>query len=76
MLYLQSNNEKHKLIKLRNLWGDWSDNSPLWHENLDIRRKLFKEKVNRRDGVFWTLFESFVKYFECVDTCKIRPDWY
>jgi calpain-15 len=48
----------------------------LWNENPDLRRELLKEKRNKRDGVFWMPFQSFVKYFECVDICKIRPDWY
>jgi calpain-15 len=56
--------------------GDWSDHSTLWNENTDLRRELLKEKRNKRDGVFWMPFQSFVKYFECVDICKIRPDWY
>src|SRR5271163_1537199 len=56
--------------------GDWSDDSPLWNQNTDLRRELLKEKRSKRDGVFWMPFQSFVKYFECVDICKIRPDWY
>ncbi|CAF0811244.1 unnamed protein product [Rotaria sordida] len=79
----QSNDGKYRLVKLRNPWGgtyrwigDWSDDSPLWIQNPDLRRELLKEKRSKRDGVFWMPFESFVKYFECVDICKIRPDWY
>ncbi|CAF1194395.1 unnamed protein product [Adineta ricciae] len=79
----QSNDGKHRLVKLRNPWGgtyrwngDWSDDSPLWLENADLRKELLKEKRSKRDGVFWMPFTSFVKYFECVDICKIRPDWY
>jgi calpain-15 len=56
--------------------GDWSDDSPLWTQNPDLRRELLKEKRSKRDGVFWMPFSSFAKYFECVDICKIRPDWY
>ena len=56
--------------------GDWSDQSSLWNEYPQLREELLKEKRNKRDGVFWMPFESFVKYFECVDICKIRPDWY
>ncbi|CAF0799483.1 unnamed protein product [Adineta steineri] len=79
----QSNDGIHKLIKLRNPWGgtyrwngDWSDDSSLWNQNLDLRKELLKEKRSKRDGVFWMPFQSFVKYFECVDICKIRSDWY
>ncbi|CAM2708585.1 unnamed protein product [Rotaria socialis] len=79
----QSNDGKYRLIKLRNPWGgkytwigDWSDDCLLWNENPDLHRELLKEKRSKRDGVFWMPFESFVKYFECVDICKIRPDWY
>jgi calpain-15 len=56
--------------------GDWSDDSPLWSQNPELCRDLLKEKRSKRDGVFWMPFSSFVKYFECVDICKIRPDWY
>ncbi|CAF1518163.1 unnamed protein product, partial [Rotaria magnacalcarata] len=79
----QSNDGKYRLIKLRNPWGgkytwigDWSDDCLLWNENPDLHRELLKEKRSKSDGVFWMPFESFVKYFECVDICKIRPDWY
>jgi calpain-15 len=56
--------------------GDWSDDSRLWSENPDLRRELLNERRNKRDGVFWMPFASFVKYFECVDICKLRHNWY
>lgn len=56
--------------------GEWSDDSPLWNENPNLRQELLKEKRSKRDGVFWIPFNSFIKYFECVDICKVRPDWY
>jgi hypothetical protein len=56
--------------------GDWSDGSRLWTENGDLRQELLNERDNRRDGVFWMPFQSFVKYFECVDICKLRNNWY
>ncbi|UJR07608.1 hypothetical protein I4U23_011897 [Adineta vaga] len=79
----QSKSGRHRLVKLRNPWGgayrwtgDWSDSSRLWLENPDLRRELLNEKRNKRDGVFWMPFVSFVKYFECVDICKLRHNWY
>ncbi|CAF1562629.1 unnamed protein product [Adineta ricciae] len=79
----QSKDGRHRLVKLRNPWGgthrwtgDWSDQSRLWLENPDLRRELLNEKRNKRDGVFWMPFVSFVKYFECVDICKLRHNWY
>ncbi|CAF1170644.1 unnamed protein product [Rotaria sordida] len=79
----QSEDGKHKLVKLRNPWGgtyrwtgDWSDDSHLWSENPDLHVELLNEKRNKRDGVFWMPFTSFVKYFECVDICKLRHNWY
>jgi calpain-15 len=62
--------------KIEFVAGDWSDDSHLWSENPDLRRELLNEKRNKRDGVFWMPFTSFVKYFECVDICKLRHNWY
>lgn len=56
--------------------GDWSDNSHLWTENSDLHGELLNMKQNKRDGVFWMPFISFVRYFECVDICKLRHNWY
>ena len=58
------------------LSGDWSDQSSLWSENPDLKHELLTAKQNQRDGVFWMPFHSFIKYFECVDICKLRNDWY
>ncbi|CAF1066092.1 unnamed protein product, partial [Didymodactylos carnosus] len=73
----------HRLLRLRNPWGgtyrwlgDWSDDSPLWLTNPELRSELLREKRSKKDGVFWMPFSSFIKYFECVDICKLRPDWY
>ena len=63
-------------LKIEFVSGDWSDDSHLWSENPDLRRELLNEKRNKRDGVFWMPFTSFVKYFECVDICKLRHNWY
>lgn len=56
--------------------GDWSDDSRLWMENPDLRRELLNERRNKQDGVFWMPFTAFVKFFECVDICKLRHNWY
>lgn len=49
-----------KLVKVRNPYGteskrewegDWSDNSPLFSE--DIRKQLGEEVVEKIDGEFW-----------------------
>ena len=56
--------------------GDWSDDSALWVQYGELREATSEEKRRKRHGVFWMPFDSFVNYFECVDICKIRPDWY
>ena len=48
-----------RLIQIRNPWGkfewngDWSDNSPLWTDEL---KEIFKPKLDEGDGTFWMSF--------------------
>ena len=59
------------LLKLRNPWGklewkgDWSDDSPLWTEEL---KKLCGYK-KRNDGIFFMAMTDFVNYFSDIAIC-------
>ncbi|KAL3267049.1 hypothetical protein HHI36_011191 [Cryptolaemus montrouzieri] len=66
-----------RLLRLRNPWGhfvwkgDWSDDSELWTALL--RLQLMPD--GPQDGTFWISFEDVLKYFDCIDICKIRTGW-
>uniref|UniRef100_A0A023F4R8 Putative calpain-like thiol protease family n=2 Tax=Triatoma infestans TaxID=30076 RepID=A0A023F4R8_TRIIF len=63
-----------RLVRLRNPWGhyswrgDWSDDSAVWTPQL--RELLMPHGAS--DGVFWISFEDVLKYFDCIDICKVR----
>ena len=67
--------EGHKLLNIRNPWGnfewegDWSDQSNLW--TAEIKAEL-KPNLNESDGTFWMCFEDFIKYFRCLNVCRVR----
>ncbi|XP_055710187.1 calpain-D [Phlebotomus papatasi] len=69
--------QNHRLLKLRNPWGhyswrgDWSDDSPLWTD--ELREALMPHGAS--EGVFWISFEDVLKYFDCIDICKVRSGW-
>lgn len=66
-----------RLVKLRNPWGhfswkgDWSDDSSLWTPEL----KAMLMPRGADEGVFWMCFKDVIKYFDCIDVCKIRSGW-
>lgn len=67
----------NRLLKLRNPWGhfvwkgDWSDSSELWTRRL--RQELIPD--GSEDGTFWISFPDVLKYFDCIDICKVRNGW-
>jgi len=66
-----------KLLRLRNPWGHFSWKGT-WSDKSDIWTKELKEDLMPHgddDGVFWIAFEDVLKYFDCIDICKVRPGW-
>ncbi|CAG9859279.1 unnamed protein product [Phyllotreta striolata] len=67
----------YRLLKLRNPWGhfvwkgDWSDDSCLWTS--ELRQELLPD--GSQDGTFWIAFPDVLKYFDCIDICKVRSGW-
>lgn len=66
-----------KLLRLRNPWGhfswngDWSDKSDIWTP--ELRESLMVHGED--DGVFWIAYEDVLRYFDCIDICKVRREW-
>lgn len=58
------------LVQVRNPWGkkewtgDWSDRSPLWEENEDVRDILNPSRSE--DGTFWISAEDFVVNYPSI----------
>jgi len=58
------------LVQVRNPWGkkewtgDWSDSSPLWDENPDVRDALKPERSE--DGAFWIALEDFAANYPSI----------
>lgn len=65
-----------RLLRLRNPWGhyswrgDWSDDSSVWTPQL--RELLMPHGAS--DGVFWISFDDVLKYFDCIDICKVQSN--
>jgi len=67
--------EGHKLLMLRNPWGNdkewngaWSDNDKKWEKHPEVKAKLDPEFGD--DGLFWMCWEDFVKVFDDVSVCE------
>ena len=65
-----------RLVRLRNPWGykewfgDWSDNSSLWDDEL---KKVFN-LVSADDGAFYISIEDFLKFFSWSYICHVMYD--
>lgn len=61
-------------MNIRNPWGnfewngDWSDNSPLWTEDMI---KAFNPVLDEFDGSFWMSFDDFANLFDSLDVCRV-----
>ena len=70
--------------------GDWSDTSDIWTPELKeslmgktlrpvpcaLKLRISLLLVHGADdGVFWIAYEDVLKYFNCIDICKVRRDW-
>jgi hypothetical protein len=74
---------KIQLVKLRNPWGsfewqgDWSDNSPLWHQHPQVKLEmgLVSGISKADDGIFFMAWDDFLKYFDGIDVCCRSRDF-
>ena len=66
----------HRLLNIRNPWGnfewdgDWDDTSPLWTERM---KQALNPVLKENDGTFWMSYEDFLKNFQSVTICLVKP---
>jgi len=76
---IRGDKEVTRLVKIRNPWGnfewkgDWSDQSPLWTE--ELRRELNYDP-NPEDGIFFMNIRDYNKYFPVTWLCRYKKDNY
>ncbi|GBP05145.1 Calpain-D [Eumeta japonica] len=73
-----------RLLRLRNPWGHYTwrgafaHGCPRWTEA--ARRAVAVHTgladADRDHGVFWISFDDVLKYFDCIDICKVRVGWH
>lgn len=74
-----------RLIKLRNPWGhkEWKGRASdydldFWNQiSATDKQLLHYEDVTRKqdkDGIFFVVWEDFLKYFSLVDICKLNDN--
>ena len=68
------NNELIRLIKLRNPWGEKVFNID-WSKREDVLKMYEKKEDEKDDGIFYMLYEDFIKYFKSVEILKIRENY-
>ncbi|XP_043998816.1 calpain-3 isoform X3 [Gambusia affinis] len=75
----QHKDNKVRLVRLRNPWGQvewngpWSDNSKEW-ANLSKDDKDKLQHQSAEDGEFWMSFEDFKKNYTKIEICNMTPD--
>lgn len=78
-------NQPYKLIKIRNPWGHkewkgrasdydtafWQQMSPADKQKLGYDDHIRKQNS---DGIFFMIWEDFLKYFQLLNFCKINDN--
>ncbi|CAG9133876.1 unnamed protein product [Plutella xylostella] len=73
-----------RLLRLRNPWGHytwrgaWAHGCPRWTDALRraVQEQTSAPAADTDHGVFWISFEDVLKYFDCIDICKVRVGWH
>ncbi|KAG7304842.1 hypothetical protein JYU34_010229 [Plutella xylostella] len=73
-----------RLLRLRNPWGHytwrgaWAHGCPRWTDALRraVQEQTSAQAADTDHGVFWISFEDVLKYFDCIDICKVRVGWH
>ncbi|XP_063039784.1 calpain-3 [Engraulis encrasicolus] len=75
----QQKENKVRLVRLRNPWGQvewngpWSDNSKEW-TTISKNEKEKLQLENAEDGEFWMSFDDFKKNYTKIEICNLTPD--
>ena len=83
VLELESYGLMHRLVCLRNPWGNvkswlgaWGKDSPEWEKYPELTRRideLFGGRRTEDDGVFWMSWQDFLQWFTTVDASSNIP---